>query len=221
MLKSLGLLAPVAAGIAYFGGVFTPSYERVVDQDSVVVEQALADFHPGELEGAPGSDPMRSGGTAAMFRTEKTETGYAYVVMSGDDVATRMFADIRPLDDGRTKVVARVERGNASDDFTPPAFRSERTTMALFGMALEDELNRVSLPPSASPQRCQEILESFEPTEPMIAPSPPPQDMRGRLGQNARLAVRLGSIEAELRRNGCDTSGSGGFQEAHEELRAK
>lgn len=218
MLKSLGLLAPVAAGVAYFGGVFDPSYERVVDRSPDQVTAALADFHPGELEGAPGSDPSRSGGVSALFRTERTDTGYAYVVMSGDDVATRMFADIRALDDGRTKVVARVERGNAPDDFTSPAFRSEGTTMALFGMALEDELNKLTLPRKASVEECREILESFDTSDPGSPMAPPPNDMTGRMGQAAKQAVRLGSMEAELRRNGCDTSGSGGFQEANEEM---
>ena len=119
-----------------------------------------------------------------------------------------MFADVQDLGDGRSKVVARVERGNAPDDFTAPAFRSESTTMMLFSMALEDELNRMTLPALANPAICQQILERFA-ADNGGGGFDRPKTLGEGMGRTARVGIGLGAVEAELRRNGCDTTHNG------------
>ncbi len=212
MLKSLVILAPVLGAAAWFGGVFDSSYDRVVDRPPAEVISALSDFQMASMEGQPGSDPSLSGGVQSLFRTERTGTGWAYVIRSGNDVATTMFVDVKDLGDGRSKVVARVERGNAPDDFTAPAFRSESTTMMLFSMALEDELNRLTLPALANPAVCEQILERFAQDNRQNG-FRRPETLSEGMGQTARAGIALSAVEAELRRNGCDTTHSE-FREA-------
>ncbi len=214
-LKAFGLLAPLALGGLYFGGVLGGgAYSRVVDRPPAQVMAALGDLDVREQPGAPGTDAGRSGGVRPVFRTERGENSISFLVMSGDRVATRMTAILEPLDDGRrTRVTAKVERGDAPDDFVSPAFRSEGMTLGLFSLALEGELDELVAPPRRSRAECIELEEQM-----LIANAPAgltdrPDNLRQAVGGTARTIVMLGGIQAELRRLGCPSGGpDGGFQ---------
>ncbi len=125
--------------------------------------------------------------------------------MSGDKVATSMTVFLEPIDGGkRTLVTTDVERGDAPDDFVSPAFRSEGLTFSLFSMAVEAELNELTLP-SGDPAKCRELIRRFE-SGAFASADPQPRDLSDAMGQTAGTAMKLHAFEAELRRNGCDTS---------------
>lgn len=211
-LKAFCLLVPVALGGAWFGGVLGGGYSRDVDRPPAQVMAALADLDIRGQPGAPGTDPSRSGGVRPLFRTERGDNEISFLVMSGDKVATRMIAHLEPLDGGaRTRVTAEVRRGDAPDDFVSPAFRSTGTTMGLFAMALEGELNDLTLPAARKSQaECQEFERSL--LEANAPGGAEPQNLRQAVGNGARTVMALHAVEAELRRQGCSTNGGGGFQ---------
>ncbi|WP_254557910.1 hypothetical protein, partial [Salmonella enterica] len=73
--------------------------------------------------GSPGTDPSRSGGVLPDFKLEREPGKMTWLVMAGDKVATRMIATLEPIKDGAaTRIKASVERGDAPDDITSPAF---------------------------------------------------------------------------------------------------
>jgi hypothetical protein len=195
--KAALLLAPMAAGAFYFGGGFDAGYKREVAGSPAQVMAALQDLDIREQPGSPGTDPSRSGGVAPVFRTEPGPDGISFVVMSGDQVATRMTARLEPLDGGaRTRVTALVERGDAPDDRTSPAFRSVGITMGLFTSALDDELNELERPPSKTAEECAELERN------MFAGQPPAEGLKA--------IVRVHQMAAEMERNGCSTRGNSG-----------
>jgi hypothetical protein len=205
--KAFALLAPVGLGGMWFAGAIGGGYERVVDRPPAQVMAALGDLDVREQPGAPGTDPSRSGGVAPLFRTERTADSISFVVMSGDKVATRMTAHLEPVEGGaRTRVTASVERGDAPDDFVSPAFRSHGITLGLFSLALDGELNELTAPPRRSQAECHEIAERL-----LAAANPGgadrPRSLSEGAADGARMIIRLHGVEAELRRQGCDTSG--------------
>jgi hypothetical protein len=207
-LKSLGLLAPLALGGAWLSGALGGSaYSRVVDRSPAQVMEAIADLDVRKQPGSPGTDPSRSGGVPPLFRTERGPDEISFVVLSGDKVATRMTAHLEPLEGGkRTRVTASVARGDAPDDFVSPAFRSTGLTLALFSMALEGELNELVGPPRRSAAQCRELTEKLlTANAPSMAGDP--QSLSQGVGNVAQMAIALHAAEAELRRQGCDTSG--------------
>ena len=66
LLRSLGLCAPLAAGALYFGGAFDAGYAREVGKSPDQVMAALEDLDVRRQPGSPGTDPSRSGGSAAL-----------------------------------------------------------------------------------------------------------------------------------------------------------
>ena len=197
LLRSLGLFVPLAAGGLWFGGAFDAGYERVVDKTPAQVLAALEDLDIREQPGSPGTDASRSGGVMPEFRTEQSGDAISFVVMSGDQVATRMTAHVEPIDGGaRTRVTAIVERGDAPDERTSPAFRNRGLTMGLFTSAIQDELNELESPPTASAEQCRELLENMN---------------SGPTNSEAAAIIRVHQMEAELRRNGCSTRSGGDF----------
>jgi len=206
MLKSLALLAPCCAGALYVGGAFDGGWSREVARSPELVATAIEDLDIRRQPGAPGTDPSRSGGVPAVFVTERTPDGVAFTVMSGSQVATRMSAHLRPSPDGaRTRVTATVERGDAPDAQTSPAFRSEALTMRLFVAALDDELNALTRPPGRSAADCARLMDEM---------------VQGRdIPSGPAAIVRLNQMAAELERQGCDTSAPVEFQEVTEQLR--
>jgi hypothetical protein len=208
-LKLFGLLAPVALGGLWFSGALGGgAYSRDVDRSPAQVMAALGDLDIREQPGEPGTDPSRAGGVAPLFRTERGPDKIVFVVMSGNQVATRMTAHLEPLDGGRrTRVTAEVERGDAPDDFVSPAFRSEGVTLGLFSLALEGELDALVAPPQRSRADCIAMEERMLAG---AAPTSEPQNLKQAVGSTAGTAMRLGAIQAELRRQGCPEGGPGG-----------
>lgn len=208
-LKAFLLLAPLALGGWWFSG--GAGYSREVDRTPAQVMAALADLDVRGEPGAPGTNPSRSGGIPSLFRTERGANEISFVVMSGNQVATRMTARLEPLDGGRrTRVTAVVERGDAPDDFVAPAFRSHGITMGLFTMALEGELNELTLPARKSAAECEALTRSLLEANAPVGAGDRPENLRQAFGNGARVIMTLNAVEAELRRQGCDTRGRGG-----------
>ena len=122
-LKAFIILAPVALGGMWVGGVFGGSYSRTVDRPPAQVLAAISDLDIRQQPGAPGTDPSRSGGVPSLFRSERTADGIAFVVMSGAHVATRMIVHLEPVDNGALYQGDRrqVARGDAPDDEVAPS----------------------------------------------------------------------------------------------------
>lgn len=100
--------------------------------------------------GAPGADSARAGGIRPVFRLSRTADSTTRTVMSGAQVATQMTAHVVPIDAGHSRVIAKVRRGDAPDDFVFPAFRSKGITLSLFSMALDGELDKLTRPATTS-----------------------------------------------------------------------
>lgn len=211
-LKIFGLLAPVALGGLWVSGALgSGAYSRDVDRTPAQVMAALGDLDIREQPGEPGTDPSRAGGVRPLFRTERGQNSISFVVMSGNQVATRMTAMLEPLDGGRrTRVTADVARGDAPDDFVSPAFRSEGITMGLFSLALEGELDELVAPPRQSRQACLELEERLMLANASGILSDRPDNLRQAVGSTAQFAVRLAAVQAELRRSGCPQGYAGG-----------
>jgi hypothetical protein len=226
LMKEVFVLGGLLLAGAYFAGVFDAGggIQRVVDRPVAQVARALDDLDISDQPGSPGTDATASGGVKPMIRHDRTSTGIVYTVMSGDKVATRMFADLTPVDDGkRTKVTARVERGDAPDDLVSPAFRSTGITVGLFSMALEDELNDLTRPVAASAERCQEMVEEWRlrgARETMDNGVPArPENLQAAFGETARNIVKLNAMEQKLRAAGCDTSDRGEFRPVEQRMK--
>ncbi|HEV7660222.1 MAG TPA: hypothetical protein VGO55_10285 [Allosphingosinicella sp.] len=187
-------LAPVALGGWYVtngsggGGGFSQEVDKTPQQ---VIAQ-ISDLDIRRQPGAPGLNPAASGGAPSSFRTERTAEGITFVVMSGNQVATRMIARLEPLDGGRrTRVTAEVVRGDAPDELIPPAFRSTGTTLGLFSAALRDELGTANSPPRRSLEECRQL-------EIQLLDSNPPTDS----GLEAMRAIHR--MSRELQSQGCN-----------------
>jgi len=216
-VRVLFVLAVLLLG-AYLFGVFDPSFSREVGRPPNEVMASLADLDIREQPGSPGTDPSASGGVLPVFRLERGPDTMTWVVMSGDQVATRMIAKFTPEDQGRkTLVSASVERGDAPDDFVSPAFRSKGITMGLFAMALEAELNELTLPAS-DPEKCKELFAKLgeeRPTEDALHQD----DLKDAMGDMAIATMRLQAQEAELRRRGCNTNPDPAFHSVQSKMR--
>lgn len=206
-LRSLGLLAPVAAGGLYVAGAFGGNYSRDVDRSPAEVMAALSDLDITDEPGRPGTDPSRAGGVAPMFVLDRTADTMTWKVMSGTQVATSMTANLEPIGDGsRTRVTASVVRGDAPDDFVSPAFRSKAVTMGLFSMALETELDELTLPVGGSPEKCRQIMEQMQ----IDALSRGNVSDERTLGGGAQTILTVHAMAMKMRRAGCDTNGDAG-----------
>lgn len=221
-LKTFGLLAPLVAGGLYAAGAFGGgAYTREVGRPPAEVMAALADLDVTAQPGSPGTDAERSGGVEPVFLLDRQPDRMIWTVMSGDKVAIKMTAVVEPAAEGRhSRVTAFVERGDAPDDFVSPAFRSTGIAMGLFGMALEGELNALTAVAAADPATCEALMAKFERENMAAGLGDDPQSLGQGVGQTAKMVIRLHAMEAELRRNGCDTrsAGSAGFTEVTSEM---
>ena len=217
MIKLMALALALVGG-AWVSGVFEHRYERIVDKTPSEVRAALDQLDIGAQPGAPGSDPSRSGGVASLITHEASAGGVTWTVHSGDKVATQMTADLIPIDGGhKTRVMAHVVRGDAPDDFVAPAFRSTGITLGLFTMALEDQLNALTLP-KGDPAKCSQLIADLTAQGPS-ADAMHQDSLGDAMGDTAKAMMRLSAMEAELRRNGCPTDGnSGEFRPVRDEM---
>jgi len=143
MLKGLLIASPVVGTALYLTGTFdTSGYPRTVEAPPGKVMAALADLDIREQPGSPGSTAV--GGTTPRFRLVRGDGRLDWVVMSGSQVATTMTATFEPDGEGRTRISAWVERGDAPEAQTSPAFRSEGLTLALFSAALDTEIDEMT-----------------------------------------------------------------------------
>ena len=226
MFKGLvALLVLVFAGGWLVGAFGTQAYSRTVSRPPAQVMAALERLDLTAEPGAPGSTAAAAGGVKPLFRLARQGDRMTWYVMSGDKVATTMTATFEPVDEGRATLIRTfVERGDAPDDFVSPAFRSKGLTMALFGMAIEGQVNRLVQPAAASPEDCQKLLDGF--TDAGIArfeagAAQRPEGFRQGMAEGAKNIMRLHAMEAELRRNGCDTDGnSGAFRPVESQMTA-
>lgn len=200
MLKLLAPLGLVVAGLLYFGGFLSSGYSRDVERPVADVMTALEGLDVRKEPGSPGTDPTRSGGVTPDFKLEREPGKMVWLVMAGDKVATRMIATLEPIKDGAaTRIHASVERGNAPDDITSPAFRSEKITLGLFAAALETQVNKLTL---AWGPRCDQLMQEL-----LNGGSRGPDDrstLTAAIGSTSRDIMRLGAMDTKLRSSGCD-----------------
>src|SRR4051812_24547155 len=197
ILGMMGLGVPAA----YFMGAFgSTGYDRVVNASPAEVRSALADLDITRAPGAPGSTATSSGDMPLFQLTEQGDD-MIWTVTSGNAVAVRMIAHLESVDGGtKTHVTAEVQRGNAPDDAVSPAFRSTSTTLGLFGLVLEDELNDLTRVAGLSVQECRELGQKL-----LEANSFAINDRQGSAAGAAKSAMTLNAIDQELRSKGCDT----------------
>lgn len=221
-LKLLGIGAPVVLGAVYVSGALGGGYSRTVDRPQAEVMRALADLDITTAPGEPGTDPSRAGGIKPVIQLSQAADRMTWTVMSGQQIATQMTAIFEPIDAGHTRVTAVIERGDAPDDFTSPAFRSEGLTMGLFAMVLEDELNDLTLPKRLDAAACQRMKQEWIESGALAGDGgyDRPDDLGSAIGDTAKVAIKLHAMDAELRRQGCSTRFEAGFKEVEQRMTA-
>lgn len=225
MLVKAGGAAALLIGGLYAGGVLGGGYAREVGRPQGEVMRALEDLDITAQPGAPGTDPARSGGVKPLFRLERTADSMTWIVMSGNQVATRMIADFKAIDSTHTKVTAHVERGDAPDDFVSPAFRSKGVTLGLFSMALEGELNELT-GPATDVAGCERLMEGLQDrmTDAAVARyeagERQPASLSAAMGDTARTVMTLHAVEGERRRLGCKDADPNSFTAPTQLMRA-
>lgn len=203
MWKLLLPVGLIAAAIFYFSGAFNSGYSRDVERPVADVMATLEGLDVRNEPGSPGTDPSRSGGVLPDFKLEREPGKMTWLVMAGEKVATRMIATLEPIKDGAaTRIKASVERGDAPDDITSPAFRSEKITLGLFAAALETRINKLTL---GWGPHCDELAEQ------LLSGGPAPgsddrSSLGAAIGSTSRDIMRLGAMDTKLRAVGCDPS---------------
>jgi len=202
MLKSIAVIAAGVAGSLYVSGAFDP-YPRTVEGDPQAVMASLADLDIREQPGAPGSTAASAGGVKPVFRMVRSANRIDWIVLSGSEIATTMTATFEPVGEGRTRIAAWVERGDAPDERTSPAFRSEGLTFALFQSALNAEINEISAGgwrPECDAIRDELMLD--------LAPEAAAMEKAGSVTDGivavGGAAVRLAGVRRELVARGCN-----------------
>lgn len=203
MWKLLVPVGLIAAAIIYFSGAFNSGYSRDVERPVADVMATLEGLDVRNEPGSPGTDPSRSGGVLPDFKLEREPGKMTWLVLAGDKVATRMIATLEPIKDGAaTRIKASVERGDAPDDITSPAFRSEKITLGLFAAALETQVNKLTM---AWGPHCDELAEQ------LLSGGPAPgsddrSSLGAAIGSTSRDIMRLGAMDTKMRAAGCDPS---------------
>ena len=90
MLRGSILIGLLLALGAWITGTLGGGYSRTVDKPPAEVAAALADLDIRNAPGAPGTDPMSSGGQVPDFRVESAPDHVSYIVMAHGEVAMTM-----------------------------------------------------------------------------------------------------------------------------------
>ena len=222
MLRASVVTAVLVALGVWSSGVMGGGYSRTVDKPPAEVAAALADLDIRQAPGAPGTDPLASGGELPTFSVDAAPDHVSYVVMAHGQVAMTMTAWLKPIDGGkRTKVTATVTRGPAPDDYVSPAFRSNGITMGLFATQLEGEIDKLVFPPGKWTAQCDAIVASFEAGNGGMdgAMDRGSGSLTQAMGNTARTAMRLGQYDKELKAAHCPQPSDNGFKEVQAQLR--
>lgn len=204
MLRESGAAVVIVALGAWATGMLGGGYSRTVDKPPAEVAAALADLDIRNAPGAPGTDPLASGGQLPTFSVETAPDHVSYVVMAHGQVAMTMTAWLKPVDGGkRTKVTASVRRGPAPDDYVSPAFRSTGITMGLFAAELEGDLDKLVFPPGKWTAECDAIVARFEAGNDDMSMNRDSESLKQAIGNTARSAMRLGQFDKELKAAHC------------------
>lgn len=215
-VKALVALAMLVGAVLYF--THDAAYARVVDAPPGAVAEALADLDITTAPGAPGTDPMRSGGVPSDFAVGREGEDMVWTVTNGGEVAVRMVAHLAPLAGGKTKVTLDYQRGPAPDDHVAPAFRSKGITLGLFAMAIEGKLDALTMPAHEWTSECDDIMTRFEGTGGDFM-GPQQHSLPQAVGHTAATAMRLAQLDKELKAAGCPVGDDGQFHEVSSQLK--
>ncbi|MEM6492937.1 MAG: hypothetical protein AAF650_01030 [Pseudomonadota bacterium] len=116
------------------------------DHSPQQVLEGLADLDIRKQPGEPGSTAEAAGGVLPEFRRTRSGRTMRWNVMSGDDIATTMTAQVKSGWLYGSYIEADVKRGNAPDARTSPAFQSEAITLGLFRSAISDAVGLIGSP---------------------------------------------------------------------------
>lgn len=176
-LKAFASLGLLTTGSLYAFGAFD-AFPATVDGSPEKVMAELADLHVREQPGEPGTSAEAAGGVTPRFIAMQGENLLEWRVMAGNQIAMRLVATFEPIDGGiRTRITPYVERGDAPDAYTPPAFRSTGLASGLFQAALQAEINEMNAPGWGP--HCDKLRDEM-----LYAPGPE---------MNSDLALRQGS----------------------------
>jgi hypothetical protein len=197
----LALSAVVGAAIYFMSG---SGYARTVDASPDKVRSGLYALDIRNAPGAPATDSSRSGGLTSNFAVTQEGDDMVWTVTNGARVAVRMIAHLQPIDGGtRTKVTARIERGDAPDDQVAPLFRSTGTTMGLFAMVLEDTLDKVVFPVGKWTEECDAIMARFSDRNAANSQQHNPSGLTQAFAGTAKAAMSIAAMDKELKAAGC------------------
>lgn len=201
-LKAFIGMSAIVGGALYF--MSDSGYARTVDASPDKVRSGLYALDIRNAPGAPATDPSQSGGLPSSFAVTQEGNDMVWTVTNGSEVAVRMIAHLEPIDGGqRTKVTARIERGNAPDDHVAPLFRSTGTTMGLFSMVLEDTLDKVVFPVGEWTSACDAIMARFEERNAANIDQHSPRGMSQAFAGGAKAAMSIAAMDKELKAAGC------------------
>lgn len=105
--------------------------------------------------------------------------------MSRNQVATRLTAKVSRRWLGGSTISAEVQRGDAPDEYTSPAFRSHTITLMLFRNALKEELSLIGSV-GWGPE-CNQLRDDMQAVEPPMT-----------------NPVQMIMFDRKLRSKGCD-----------------
>ena len=217
-VKAFMAIAAMVGAIMYF--MHDGGYHREVGASPDKVRAALYSLDVRTAPGAPGTDPMNSGGVPSNFAVTQEGDDMVWTVTNGNDVAVRMIAHLEAVDGGaHTKVTARIERGNAPDDHVAPAFRSKGVTMGLFAMVLEDKLDSLVMPAAGEwSAKCDEIWSRVEQANAAAGGMEQSSSIGQAMGKTARLSMNLAAGDKELKAAGCPVKSGNQFEDVHPQL---
>ena len=216
MMKLIAGAGALAAAYALFAQ--DSGYSRTVAAPPPAVATALGDLDFADAPGAPGTDPARSGGVPSSFALTREGNDLAWTVRNGDEVAVRLIAHLEPVGSDKTKVTLDYQRGNAPDDHVAPAFRSRGISLGLFAMVIEEELDRLTMPPKQWTAACDAIIERFRGEFGQYEGVSPPASLTEAFGLTAKTAMRLSALDKELKAKGCPTETNRDFAPISNEM---